>query len=73
MADLMAGGVLHLDSSGGNDNAGSVDGIGELRLGSSDEGEPFVNISKDTITVAFRFLLDVRNHPVLIHCKCGKV
>ncbi|MQL69399.1 hypothetical protein Taro_001680 [Colocasia esculenta] len=36
VADLMAGGDLHLDSSGGNDNAGSVGGIGELGPGSSD-------------------------------------
>ncbi|PIA29819.1 hypothetical protein AQUCO_05800116v1 [Aquilegia coerulea] len=34
--------------------------------------EPFVNVPKDTITEALKVLLDVRNHPVLIHCKQGK-
>ncbi|KAF8388573.1 hypothetical protein HHK36_027248 [Tetracentron sinense] len=34
--------------------------------------EPFLTIHKDTIMEALRVLLDVRNHPVLIHCKRGK-
>ncbi|XP_058093317.1 probable tyrosine-protein phosphatase DSP4 [Magnolia sinica] len=34
--------------------------------------EPFVTIPKDTIVEALRVILDVRNHPVLIHCKQGK-
>ncbi|KAJ8634295.1 hypothetical protein MRB53_027631 [Persea americana] len=34
--------------------------------------EPFVNMPIDTIMDALRLLLDVRNHPVLIHCKQGK-
>ncbi|GAB2274950.1 Tyrosine-protein phosphatase dsp1 [Dionaea muscipula] len=35
--------------------------------------EPFVNIPQETIREALKVLLDVRNHPVLIHCKRGKV
>ncbi|EOX93711.1 Uncharacterized protein TCM_002633 [Theobroma cacao] len=27
---------------------------------------------KDSIKGALKILIDVRNHPVLIHCKCGK-
>ncbi|PON84481.1 Protein-tyrosine phosphatase SIW14-like [Trema orientale] len=34
--------------------------------------EPFVNIPEDTIREALKVVLDVRNHPVLIHCKRGK-
>ncbi|KAG8060888.1 hypothetical protein GUJ93_ZPchr0002g23467 [Zizania palustris] len=34
--------------------------------------EPFVNIPEDRIREALKFVLDVTNHPVLIHCKRGK-
>ncbi|GAU14674.1 hypothetical protein TSUD_203230 [Trifolium subterraneum] len=34
--------------------------------------EPFVNIPNDKIREALKVVLDVRNHPVLIHCKRGK-
>lgn len=34
--------------------------------------EPSVTIPRDTIMEALRVLLDIRNHPVLIHCKRGK-
>ncbi|KAK8674256.1 hypothetical protein V6N13_112550 [Hibiscus sabdariffa] len=34
--------------------------------------EPFVNIPEDTIREALKLVLDVRNHPVLIHCNRGK-
>ncbi|KAA8524759.1 hypothetical protein F0562_011182 [Nyssa sinensis] len=34
--------------------------------------EPFVNIPEDTIRDALKVVLDVRNHPLLIHCKRGK-
>ncbi|XP_059661139.1 probable tyrosine-protein phosphatase DSP4 [Cornus florida] len=34
--------------------------------------EPFVNIPEDTIYDALKVVLDVRNHPLLIHCKRGK-
>ncbi|KAJ6403967.1 hypothetical protein OIU84_012209 [Salix udensis] len=34
--------------------------------------EPFVNIPQDTIREALQLVLDVKNHPILIHCKRGK-
>ncbi|XP_022727925.1 probable tyrosine-protein phosphatase At1g05000 isoform X2 [Durio zibethinus] len=34
--------------------------------------EPFVNIPEDTIREALKVVIDVRNHPVLIHCNRGK-
>ncbi|KAK8501968.1 hypothetical protein V6N13_023258 [Hibiscus sabdariffa] len=34
--------------------------------------EPFVNIPEETIREALNVVLDVKNHPVLIHCKRGK-
>ncbi|GKC58898.1 probable tyrosine-protein phosphatase [Tanacetum coccineum] len=34
--------------------------------------EPFVDIPEDTIREALRVVIDVRNHPLLIHCKRGK-
>ncbi|XP_073003410.1 inositol diphosphatase DSP4-like isoform X1 [Typha latifolia] len=34
--------------------------------------EPFVNIPEDTIREALNVVLDVRNHPILIHCNRGK-
>ncbi|KAK9053304.1 hypothetical protein SSX86_029937 [Deinandra increscens subsp. villosa] len=34
--------------------------------------EPFVNIPEITIREALKVVLDVRNHPLLIHCKRGK-
>ncbi|KAG6717596.1 hypothetical protein I3842_04G108600 [Carya illinoinensis] len=34
--------------------------------------EPFVNIPDNMIHEALKVVLDVRNHPVLIHCKRGK-
>ncbi|XP_009757974.1 inositol diphosphatase DSP4 [Nicotiana tabacum] len=34
--------------------------------------EPFVNIPEEKIREALEVLIDVRNHPVLIHCKRGK-
>ncbi|KAM7276338.1 hypothetical protein ACFE04_018204 [Oxalis oulophora] len=36
------------------------------------EMEPFVNMPEDIIREALKVVLDVRNHPVLIHCKRGK-
>lgn len=38
----------------------------------SDLTEPFVNIPDDTIREALEVILDVKNHPVLIHCNKGK-
>ncbi|KAK3188511.1 hypothetical protein Dsin_028072 [Dipteronia sinensis] len=34
--------------------------------------EPFVNIPEETIREALQVVLDVKNHPILIHCKRGK-
>ncbi|KAJ8554576.1 hypothetical protein K7X08_025254 [Anisodus acutangulus] len=34
--------------------------------------EPFVNIPEEKVREALGVLIDVRNHPVLIHCKRGK-
>ncbi|KAH9466372.1 hypothetical protein MJO29_000218 [Puccinia striiformis f. sp. tritici] len=34
--------------------------------------EPFVHIPEDKIRLALRQVLDVRNHPMLIHCNKGK-
>ncbi|KAL9392862.1 hypothetical protein Peur_016782 [Populus x canadensis] len=34
--------------------------------------EPFANIPEETIHEALKVILDVKNHPVLVHCKRGK-
>ncbi|KAJ0801403.1 putative protein-tyrosine-phosphatase [Helianthus annuus] len=34
--------------------------------------EPFFDIPEDTIREALKVVIDVRNHPLLIHCKRGK-
>ncbi|KAK5818135.1 tyrosine-protein phosphatase DSP1 [Gossypium arboreum] len=47
-------------------------GIKLFQFGIEGYKEPFVNIPQDTIREALKTLLDVRNHPVLIHCKRGK-
>ncbi|XP_059665591.1 tyrosine-protein phosphatase DSP3-like [Cornus florida] len=36
------------------------------------EGTKEQNIPRETITEALKILIDVRNHPVLIHCRRGK-
>jgi len=47
-------------------------GIKLFHFGITGNKEPFVNIPEDTIREALKVLLDVRNHPLLIHCKRGK-
>ncbi|KAL6594383.1 hypothetical protein ACP70R_048576 [Stipagrostis hirtigluma subsp. patula] len=47
-------------------------GITLFQLGIDGSKEPFVNIPEDRIREALKVILDVRNHPVLIHCKRGK-
>jgi tyrosine-protein phosphatase SIW14 len=47
-------------------------GIKLFQFGIEGYKEPFVNIPQDTIRDALKVVLDVRNHPVLIHCKRGK-
>ncbi|OMO84708.1 Protein-tyrosine phosphatase, SIW14-like protein [Corchorus olitorius] len=48
-------------------------GIKLFQFGIESYKEPFVNIPEDTIREALKVVLDVRNHPVLIHCKRGKL
>ncbi|KAI3992702.1 hypothetical protein MKX01_021663 [Papaver californicum] len=47
-----------------------------LNFSMVDNGECFANIPEDTsnlkIREALKIVLDVRNHPLLIHCKRGK-
>ncbi|TKW32210.1 hypothetical protein SEVIR_2G155100v4 [Setaria viridis] len=47
-------------------------GIRLFQFGIDGSKEPFVNIPEDRICEALNVILDVRNHPVLIHCKRGK-
>lgn len=47
-------------------------GIRLFQFGIDGSKEPFVNIPEDRIREALKVVLDVRNHPVLIHCKRGK-
>ncbi|KAH9734441.1 Tyrosine-protein phosphatase DSP3 [Citrus sinensis] len=43
-----------------------------FHFGIEGKTEPPVSIPKDTVMEALKILIDVRNHPVLIHCKRGK-
>ncbi|KAL2476756.1 putative tyrosine-protein phosphatase [Abeliophyllum distichum] len=47
-------------------------GIQLFQFGIEGYKEPFVNIPEDKIREALKVVLDVRNHPLLIHCKRGK-
>ncbi|PKA50646.1 putative tyrosine-protein phosphatase [Apostasia shenzhenica] len=47
-------------------------GIRLFQFGIDGAKEPFVNIPDDTVREALKVVLDVRNHPLLIHCKRGK-
>ncbi|KAH7860308.1 hypothetical protein Vadar_011933 [Vaccinium darrowii] len=47
-------------------------GIQLFQFGIDGCKEPFVNIPEDTIREALKVVLDVKNHPILIHCKRGK-
>ncbi|KAE7995325.1 hypothetical protein FH972_000136 [Carpinus fangiana] len=49
-----------------------ANGIKLFQFGIDGSKEPFVNIPEETIREALKVLLDVRNHPLLIHCKRGK-
>ncbi|XP_058753672.1 probable tyrosine-protein phosphatase DSP4 [Vicia villosa] len=49
-----------------------ANGIRLYQFGIDGCKEPFVNIPNDKIREALKVVLDVRNHPVLIHCKRGK-
>ncbi|CAI9090216.1 OLC1v1024942C2 [Oldenlandia corymbosa var. corymbosa] len=50
-----------------------TNGIRLYQFGIDGAKEPFVNIPEDTISQALKVVIDVRNHPLLIHCKRGKV
>lgn len=43
-----------------------------LQFGVPGNKEPFVDIPENMIRLAVEQLLDIRNHPVLIHCNKGK-
>ncbi|KAL6912050.1 hypothetical protein ACP4OV_000855 [Aristida adscensionis] len=47
-------------------------GIELHQFGIEGRKEPFVYIPEETIREALKVILDVRNQPVLIHCKRGK-
>ncbi|KAL8145531.1 inositol diphosphatase DSP4 [Apium graveolens] len=47
-------------------------GIRLFQFGIEGTKEPFVNIPEDAIREALTVVLDIRNHPLLIHCKRGK-
>ncbi|GMI77497.1 plant and fungi atypical dual-specificity phosphatase 1 [Hibiscus trionum] len=50
----------------------NANGIRLFQFGIDGCKEPFVNIPEETIREALNVVLDVKNHPVLIHCKRGK-
>ena len=43
-----------------------------IQIGLRPNKEPFVEVQKDKIILALQKVLDVRNHPMLIHCNSGK-
>jgi len=47
-------------------------GMEFFRFGVSGNKEPFVDINEETMRKALEFVLDIRNHPLLIHCNKGK-
>ncbi|KZV32827.1 hypothetical protein F511_20928 [Dorcoceras hygrometricum] len=47
-------------------------GIHLFQFGIEGTKEPFVNIPEDKVREALKVAIDVRNHPLLIHCKRGK-
>ncbi|XP_068321562.1 inositol diphosphatase DSP1-like [Pyrus communis] len=49
-----------------------ANGIRLFQFGIDGSHEPYVKIPEHTIREALRVVLDVRNHPLLIHCKRGK-
>ncbi|TNY24179.1 tyrosine phosphatase family-domain-containing protein [Rhodotorula diobovata] len=48
------------------------EGILFFQFGMPANKEPFVSIPEDKIVAALSTILDVRNHPMLIHCNKGK-
>ena len=56
----------------GNMEFARANGIKILQFGIEGNKEPFVHIPDDAIRRAVAQLLDVRNHPIMIHCNKGK-
>ncbi|GKU89930.1 hypothetical protein SLEP1_g3998 [Rubroshorea leprosula] len=50
-----------------------ANGIRLFQFGIDGCKEPFVNIPEETIREALKVAIDVKNQPLLIHCKRGKV
>ncbi|KAG0151843.1 hypothetical protein CROQUDRAFT_36019 [Cronartium quercuum f. sp. fusiforme G11] len=48
------------------------EGIKFMQFSIPGNKEPFVHIPEDKIRLALKHVLDVRNHPMLIHCNKGK-
>ncbi|XWS19350.1 hypothetical protein CRYUN_Cryun31cG0007900 [Craigia yunnanensis] len=49
-----------------------ANGIRLFQFGIDGCKEPFVNIPEETIREALKVVLDIKNHPLLIHCNRGK-
>ncbi|KAF8409629.1 hypothetical protein HHK36_005707 [Tetracentron sinense] len=49
-----------------------LNGIRLFQFGFDGCKESFVNIPEDTIREALKVVLDIGNHPLLVHCKRGK-
>ncbi|XP_020577363.1 probable tyrosine-protein phosphatase At1g05000 [Phalaenopsis equestris] len=49
-----------------------ANGIRLFQFGIEGHKEPFVNIPEEMIREALKIVLDVSNHPLLIHCNRGK-
>ncbi|GLT75211.1 hypothetical protein SLA2020_469510 [Shorea laevis] len=55
-----------------NDAFLKANGIRLYQFGIDGCKEPFVNIPEETIRAALKVVVDVKNHPLLIHCNRGK-
>uniref|UniRef100_A0A7S2ZB04 diphosphoinositol-polyphosphate diphosphatase n=1 Tax=Rhodosorus marinus TaxID=101924 RepID=A0A7S2ZB04_9RHOD len=64
--------VLCIEEVSGNEQFYQDSGIQVLEFGIEGNKEPFVNMPEDVIRRALQVLLDVRYHPILIHCNKGK-
>lgn len=60
------------DCSADNMRFYHAEGIDVVHLGIQGNKEPFVDIPPAVVSDALAVLLDVRRHPVLVHCNKGK-
>lgn len=60
------------DCSAENMHFYQCEGIDVFQFGIKGNKEPFVDIPPSVVADALRVVLDVRRHPVLIHCNKGK-